>query len=595
MLTSLLVFFKIQQRSRIIRELKRLTKYLARYKKTLLIGCLFVVLTNIFALLGPWILKLAIDSLEQAISMAVLLRYAGLLVGVALVEGAFRFLMRKNIIGVSRKVEFDLRNDFFTHLEKLGQRFYTKTKTGDLMARATNDLEAVRQVAGPAIMYSFNTLISMSAFFIMLYISVELTLYALIPFPIMALLVNRLAKRLHQSYREIQAQYSNITSKVQENLSGIRVVKAYGQEVPEIESFKGLNRSYITKNLRLAKVRGTLSASMAFLVGSGSLILLWIGGRLVILDRISLGDLVAFFSYMGMLTWPMIALGWVINLIQQGTASMGRINRILETEPEIRDDSRTDRNIDSLSGHIQFEDVSFAYNGAPVLKNINLTIEPGMTVAIVGPTGSGKSTLICLIPRLFDVTAGRVLVDGIDIRRIPLRVLRENIGYVPQDTFLFSDTIRENVAFGVDAPSMQEVEEAAVISQIRDDILDFPKQFDTFLGERGINLSGGQKQRTALARAILRKPRILILDDALSAVDTYTEERILRGLRDVMRERTSIVVSHRVSTVKDADLIVVLGDGEIREQGAHDELLMLDGLYAELYRKQLLEEALEQL
>lgn len=561
----------------------------------MLVGGLFVVLTNIFALLGPWILKDAIDSLKRHISSEVLVKYAALLIGVALVEGIFRFLMRNIIIGVSRRVEYDLRNDYLAHLQKLSQAFYNKFKTGDLMARATNDLEAVRQVAGPAFMYSLNTLFSLTAFFIMLFIDVRLALLAMIPFPFMALLVNRMAKKLHYSYDSIQAQYASITARAQENLSGIRVVKAYVQEEPEIESFKRLNRIYINKNLQLAKIRGVLSASMVFLVGAGTVILLWFGGRLVMQNRITLGDLVAFFSYLGMLTWPMMALGWVINLVQQGIASMGRINRVLETEPDIRDEPHTDRRIRQIKGEIEFRDVSFSYNGEPVLKDINLKIRNGMTLAIVGPTGSGKSTLVNLIPRILDASGGRILIDGEDVRNIPVKVLRRNIGYVPQDTFLFSDTIKENIALGVEAPSLPEVEEAAVVSQIKKDVLDFPRQFDTMLGERGINLSGGQKQRTAIARAVIRKPRILILDDALSAVDTYTEEEILKRLREIMRQRTSVIVSHRVSTVKDADMIIVLEDGAIREQGTHDELIAFGGLYAELHRKQLLEEALEQL
>jgi ATP-binding cassette subfamily B protein len=366
------------------------------------------------------------------------------------------------------------------------------------------------------------------------------------------------------------------------------------QESRELETFQNLNRDYISKNLSMSKMRGAMWAGMTLLVGAGGLIVLWFGGRLVMLDQMSLGDFVAFFAYLGNLTWPMIALGWVINLIQQGTASMGRMNRVFEMEPEIRDDARTHAEIRQLGGEIEFRKVSFAYNGVSVLKNINLKVKRGMTLAIVGPTGSGKSTLINLIPRLIEAKDGGVLLDGHPIQQIPLAVLRSHIGYVPQETFLFSDTIKENIAFGVEAASLQEIEAAAVISQIKKDVVDFPAGFDTMLGERGINLSGGQKQRTAIARAVIRKPRILILDDALSAVDTYTEDAILERLRQIMRERTSIIVSHRISTVKDADLIVVLDDGEIKERGTHDELVAHGGLYAELHRKQLLEEALEE-
>jgi len=556
---------------------------------------LFVILTNVFVLAGPWVLKLTIDSLKGAMAVSRLTRFAALLVLLALLEGIFRFLMRKVLIGVSRKVEYDLRNEYFAHLQSMSQSFFSRFKTGDLMARATNDLEAVRQVVGPAIMYSFNTLVSLAAFVVMIQINLQLTLLAMIPFPIMAFVINRIARRLNRTYAEIQSKYADITSRVQENISGIRVVKAYVQEDGEIRNFRKLNAEYIERNMRMAKLRGAMTASMTVLVGVGTLIVLWFGGKLVIHDAITLGEFVAFFAYLGRLTWPMIALGWVINLLQQGAASMGRINRILKQQPDIRDTAATDHAIKELQGRIEFRDVSFVYEGQRVLHGINLTIEKGKTLAIVGHTGSGKSTLINLIPRLLEATDGHVFIDGHDIRTIPLDVLRRHIGYVPQDTFLFSDTIKANIGFGVATTSEHAIEEAAEISQIRKDVVDFPHGFDTVLGERGVNISGGQKQRTAIARAVIRKPRILILDDSLSAVDTYTEEAILNQLRTVMRERTSIIVSHRISAVKHADVIIVLENGRIEEQGTHAELVELNGLYNELYQQQLLEEALEEI
>ncbi len=577
---------------RVIHELRSLRKYLSRYRRGLLVGCLFVLITNALALLGPWILKNAIDELQLEVTQTTLLTFGGLIVAVAAVEGVFRFLMRNTIISLSRLIEYDLRNDFFAHLQTLSQGFYQRVKTGDMMARATNDLEAVRQVAGPAIMYSANTLVSMSAFGIMAYLNLKLTLLAMIPFPIMAVVVQRIARKLNQAHLEIQTQYAEITSKVQENLSGIRIVKAYCQEKGETAQFGELNRAFISLNLRMAKIRGLMTASMTFLIGTGTLIVLWYGGKQVILGNISLGSFVAFFAYLSMLTWPMIALGWVINLVQQGAASMGRLNRIFETKPEIWDNDATDVTIKEIEGEIEFRDLNFAYNGEAILRNINLHIRKGQTLAIVGPTGSGKSTLINLVPRLYEATAGQVLIDGRPVQKIPLEVLRRNIGYVPQDTFLFSESLKSNMAFGSPEADLDEIVQAAELAKIRADILEFPDKFDTVLGERGINISGGQKQRTALARAIIRKPRILILDDSLSAVDTYTEEAILGQLRDVMRDRTSIIVSHRVSTVKEADLIVFLEEGAITERGTHDELLALGGSYAALYEKQLLEEAL---
>ena len=552
-----------------------------------------MVITNCFSLLSPWVLKNAIDEIKANISSEILIKYAGLILAVALAEAFFRFLMRYTIIGASRRIEYDLRNDFFAHLQTLSQSFYNRNKTGDLMARATNDLEAVRQVVGPAVMYSLNTLVSMAAFGIMISINLKLTLLAMLPFPIMAFMVHRIARKLNKAHQEIATQYAAITSKVQENLSGIRIIKAYVQELGEIKVFRGLNQDFIDKNLSMVKLRGLMMASMGILVGIGSLIVLWIGGSEVIRDNLTLGEFVAFFVYLGMLTWPMIALGWVINLFQQGVASMRRLNGIFNTKPDIDDSVQVDLAMKEVAGKIEFRNVDFAYKEEPVLKNINLTIYKGMTLAIVGPTGCGKSSLINLIPRMFDATQGEVLIDGRNIQEIPLQLLRKNIGYVPQDTFLFSEPIENNIAFGMEDLDENRINEAAEIAQIKEDILEFPRQFETVLGERGINISGGQKQRTAIARALIRKPKILILDDSLSAVDTYTEEAILSGLKEIMSDRTSIIVAHRVSAVKEADLIIYMEDGEIRERGTHDELIALDGHYADLYKKQLLEEALE--
>lgn len=551
------------------------------------------MLTNVIALFGPWALKTAIDSLMETNSGVYLARYALIIVTLALLEGIFRFLMRKTIIGVSRHIEYELRNDFFSHIQSLSQTFYNRHKTGDLMALATNDLEAVRQMVGPAIMYSLNTFFSMAYFVVMLLIDAKLALLALAPFPFMAVMVYQMARRLNKAHRQIQDQYAAITSKAQESLSGIRIVKCYVQEQGEIAEFEALNRDFIDKNLAMVKTRGLMSAMMGLLMGLGGLIILWLGGKKVIEGTLTLGELVAFFSYLGMLTWPMIAAGWVINLFQQGAASMARLNRVFEIEPDIEDGGSADFAINKIAGEIEFKDVSFSYGDVDVLKNINLRIKRGMTLAIVGPTGSGKSTLINLIPRLREVTSGEILIDGRCINDIPLSVLRQAIGYVPQDTFLFSDTISSNISFGVDPVTTAQIEEAAENSQIRRDITSFPNGFDTMLGERGINLSGGQKQRTSIARAIIRNPKILILDDSLSAVDTYTEDTILKRLRKIMAQRTSVIVSHRVSTVKDANLIIYIDNGQITERGAHDELIQLGGAYARLYQHQLLEEAIK--
>jgi ATP-binding cassette subfamily B protein len=580
-----------------------LRPYLARYRTTLLWGLLTVVMSNLFNVALPLFVGRAIDQLKTGLQTGVLdtggvLTYAFLVVGFSLVAGIFTFLTRQTIIVVSRHVEFDIRNDFLSHIQKLPLAYFQTTPTGELMALATNDISAVRNALGPGIMYPTDTLMTfVMVLGVMLYADWQLTLLALIPLPFVSLAVYRLGKLVHKKFEERQAQYSALTTRAQENLSGIRVIKTYVREEHEIGLFRDMSWDYLKKNLVLARVQSIMWPLMFLLIGFSLVITLYYGGSRVMDGRLTIGTLTAFFGYQVMLIWPMIAFGWVINQLQQGAASMARLSRILDTEPEIKDTGVTDGGITSVKGTIEFRNVTFRHAGAeqPALKGISLTIPAGRTLAIVGYTGSGKSTMVNLIPRLYDVTEGELLIDGVDVRKIPLKVLRGAIGYVPQETFLFSETIAENIAYGTDAGTVADVSEAAEIARIAHDIADFPKGYETFLGERGITLSGGQKQRTSIARAVMRKPAILILDDALSAVDTYTEEGILSRLRGVMKGRSSIIISHRISTVKDADSIVVLDGGAIREQGTHDELVALGGIYAELHRKQLLEEELEQL
>jgi len=554
--------------------LLRLKEYLLKYKKRLLIGFIFIILTNLFTTAAPRVLGYAIDSLRENISSTYLAIFAGIIFLIAVIQGIFRFYMRQIVIGVSRWIEYDLRNDFFTHLERLSMNFFLNYKTGDIMSRATNDLNSVRMVVGPGIMYSITTItMFILAISLMLSINVRLTIYALIPFPLLSFLISRFGGMIHKRYEKIQAQFSSMSARIQENLAGIRVVKAYTREDSEIEEFKKQNKRYYEKSKSLIRVWSVFFPLMELMGGLGILVVLWYGGIQVISGRISIGDFVAFNGYILLLLWPMIALGWVISLFQRGAASMGRINKILDIKPEIADDENV-MDINNIEGEIEFRNLTFSYNNTkePVLKNIHLRIAKGMTLAIVGPTGSGKTTLVNLIPRIFDAPDGTVFIDGIPIKKIPLSVLRSEVGYVPQDTFLFSDTIKENIIYGVSDVGDSEIIESAEISQILDDIEEFPEKFDTVLGERGINLSG---------------------DDALSSVDTYTEERILKRLKDFMKERTSIVISHRISTVKDSDWIVVLDNGVIVEDGRHEELIERDGMYASLYRKQLIAEELE--
>ncbi|MHB1857130.1 MAG: ABC transporter ATP-binding protein [Acidobacteriaceae bacterium] len=580
-----------------IENLRPLFPYMRRYRRGFVVGGFFAVCSNAIWVMFPEVIRRAVDDMTQHLSYRGILLYAGLLVAVALSKGIFLFLTRWVLIGISRDIEYDIRNDLFQVLERQSPSYFQENRTGDIMARATNDLNAVRMLLGPAIMYSANTLLfTVGALVFMVRISPWLTLLAFVPLPAASILVQYFGRRIHERFERIQAMYSDISAQVQENVAGARLVRAFAQEDAEIRAFEHANTEYIRRALLLVRLMGMLWPTLEFMLGLSLVVVLLVGGHEVISHRISVGAFVAFTTYMAMLTWPVIALGWVVNLVQRGTASVTRIHEILIAEPSISDATlpATGPATTEIFGGIEFRNLSFTYdNGtAPVLRNINLRIPAGSSFAIVGPTGSGKTTLVRLIPRLLEVERGMLLLDGRSVMDYPLAMERRAIGFVPQETFLFSQSIRENIAFGApDAPE-EEILKAAGTAHIRDEILEFPKGFDTLVGERGITLSGGQKQRTAIARALVRDPRILILDDALSSVDTYTEERILNGLAEAMRGRTTIFISHRVSTVRHADQIAVLVNGSIVELGTHDELIARNGYYTELHEKQMLEEEL---
>ncbi len=581
-------------------RLKPLLPYMKRYSRGYVWGGIATVLSNAVWILFPKVIGKAIDDLNHGVTRQKILTYAILLVVIAVTKGIFLFFTRWILIGISRDIEFDLRNDLFLQLEKQPAVYYQHRRTGDIMARMTNDLNAVRMLLGPAIMYSANTvLFSIGALYFLLRISPWLTLVALVPLPLASILVQAMGRRIHERFERIQAMFSDISAQAQENFSAARLVRAFAQEEAQKEAFERSNQEYIRRGLRLVQLMGMLWPTLEFMLGMAMMIVLLVGGHEVLSHRITVGNFTAFATYTMMLTWPIIALGWVVNLFERGTASVTRIQELLAEEPSIDD---RDAQIElaeepAIQGGIEFRHLTFTYDeGTPsahaVLRDVSLTIPAGSSLALVGPTGAGKSTLVNLIPRIYDAPPGSVLIDGRPVRQYPLESLRDAIGFVPQETFLFSETIRENILFGAPDASREQMLSAAESAHIRAEFEEFPHGFETMVGERGLTLSGGQKQRSALARALVREPKILILDDALASVDTYTEERILEELRQRMQGRTTILISHRVSTVRNADRIAVLAGGRIAELGTHDELLARGGYYAGLYEKQQLEEEL---
>ncbi len=573
-------------------RLRPLKPYLRRYWKSLAWGGVAVIFYNVIAVLLPQVVGHAIDDMRHGVTHEKIVFHSLRILIIAILSAIFLYITRQVIIGASREIEFDLRNDLFANLERQPPAFYHTHRTGDIMARTTNDLAAVRQLLGPAIMYSANTIVfTAAALPFMIRISPWLTLCAFGPLPIASVLVQAFGTRIHKRFERIQAMFSDISAKAQENFSGARLIRAFAQEDAEIASFETANEEYIKRSLHLVRLMAMLWPTLEFVLGLSLMITLLVGGHEVIHHRISVGDFTAFSIYMVRLTWPMIAIGWVVNLFQRGTASVVRIDELLKQVPAIADDPAVVGSKTTVAGGVSFRNLTFAYpDSSPVLHDINLEIPAGTSLAIVGPTGSGKSTLVNLIPRMLDAAPGSVLIDGAPIRTLPLATIRSHVGFVPQETFLFSETIRQNIAFGMPSATDADIEAAATVAHIATEILEFPLGFKTMVGERGITLSGGQKQRTAIARAVIRNPRILILDDALASVDTYTEEQILNGLKRVMQGRTTVFISHRISTARNADQIAVLVAGRIVERGTHDELILRNGYYTSLFEKQRLEE-----
>jgi len=582
-----------------LKKFLRLKKYFRQYRWSILAGFVFLLLTNMVSLAAPWILKNAIDSLNPSLAPQTLLFYAALIVGVTVIQGVFRFLTRLILIGTSRRIEYDFRNDILAHLQRLPWAFFTENKTGDIMTRASEDLSAVRMALGPGFMHFFNTLVLfLAASGLLFYINPRLAFFALLPLPLLSFMIRTLSRRLYRHFRAVQQQLARISTRVQENFAGIRIIKTYLREEEEVQAIRKLGREYIQENLRLARIWGFFMPLMMFTSSLGAVIVLWLGGRQVIQGSLTLGEFVAFNSYLAMLIFPMMAMGWVINLFQRGAASLDRIAHILDEPPQ--EDVGADLCVGPIKGGqrrpplLEFRNLSFAYEEERwILKDINLVIPAGSTLGIVGPVGAGKTTLANLIPRLLEVTKGELLLDGVEVQKLPLKQLRRLVGYVPQESFLFAASLKENILYGLDSlppdgDGMERILRVSRIAELLQEVESFPEKFDTQLGERGITLSGGQRQRTALARALVMEPKILILDDAFASVDTFTEGKILAHLKPFMAKRTCIIISHRISTLKDADRIIVLEEGRITEQGQHQELLQNNGFYAQIYRKQLL-------